>query len=82
MPHVIVQTISGILDNEQKKRLVERVADVMVEVEGRGDPAFRKEVWVRIDEQPATHWFRGGATYTSDMIAMKFGALDANGNRT
>jgi len=81
MPHVIIQTVQGILDNEQKKRLLERVADVMVEVEGRGDPAFRKEVWVRIDEQPGPHWFRGGATYTQEMIARKFGPLDANGNR-
>lgn len=81
MPHVIVQTIEGILDNDQKKRLLERVADVMVEVEGRGDPAFRKGVWVRIEEQPASHWFLGGAIYTSDMIAQKFGALDSSGNR-
>lgn len=81
MPHVIVQTIEGILDNDQKKRLLERVADVMVEIEGRGDPAFRKGVWVRIEEQPATHWYLGGAAYTPEMIAMKFGALDAGGNR-
>ena len=81
MPHVVIQTIHGILDNEQKKRLLERVADLMVEVEGRGDPAFRKGVWVRIEEQPATHWFLGGAIYTPEMIAGKFGPLDANGDR-
>lgn len=81
MPHVIVQTIQGILDNEQKKRLLEKVADVMVEIEGRGDPAFRKGVWVRIEEQPAPHWYLGGATYAPEIIAMKFGALDANGSR-
>jgi hypothetical protein len=29
--------------------------NVLVEVEGQGDPAFRKEVWVRISEQEPKH---------------------------
>ena len=81
MPHVVIQTIRGILDNEQKKQMLERVADVMVEIEGRGDPAFRKGVWVRIEEEPTSHWYMSGAIYTPEMIAMKFGALAADGSR-
>jgi phenylpyruvate tautomerase PptA (4-oxalocrotonate tautomerase family) len=31
MPHVIIQTVRGILDNNQKKQLLEGGTDVLVE---------------------------------------------------
>jgi len=42
MPHVIIQTVKGILDNEQKKQLLEKITDVLVEVEGKGNPPFAR----------------------------------------
>jgi 4-oxalocrotonate tautomerase len=81
MPHVIIQTIRGILDNDQKKRLLERVTDVLVEVEGKGNPAFRKEVWVRLDEQDPNHWIRGGVIPTPERISEIFGKIEPDGTR-
>ena len=50
MPFVNVQTIKGIMTAEQKNELLRRMTDLMVEIEGRGDPQFRQSVWIRIDE--------------------------------
>jgi 4-oxalocrotonate tautomerase len=81
MPYVIVQTVKGILDNDQKKRLLERLTAVMVEIEGKGDPAFRKEVWVRLDEQEPNHWVCGGVIPTPARISEKFGKIEPDGTR-
>jgi len=81
MPHVIIQTIKGILDNDQKKQLLEKVTDVLVEVEGKGNPAFRKEVWVRLDEQDPAHWMRGGVIPTAERISAIFGKIEPDGTR-
>ena len=81
MPHVIIQTVKGILDNEQKKQLLEKITDVLVEVEGKGNPAFRKEVWVRLDEQEPNHWIRGGVTPTAERISEIFGKIGPDGTR-
>jgi 4-oxalocrotonate tautomerase len=81
VPHVIIQTIRGILDNDQKKQLLEKVTDVLVEVEGKGNPAFRKEVWVRLDEQDPTHWMRGGVIPTAERITAIFGKIEPDGTR-
>ena len=50
MPYVTISTVRGIFDVAQKKALLERVTDLMVEVEGQGDPDFRRNVWVKIEE--------------------------------
>jgi 4-oxalocrotonate tautomerase len=81
MPFVTVQTVKGILDNEQKKRLLERLTDVLVEIEGNGNPAFRKEVWVRLDEQEPNHWMRCGVIHTAEGVAKVFGEIGPDGNR-
>jgi 4-oxalocrotonate tautomerase len=81
MPFVTVQTVKGILDDNQKKNLLDRLADVLVEIEGKGDPAFRKEVWVKIDEQEPNHWMRGGIHHTKEGIVKKFGAIPPDGIR-
>ncbi|HBY0207378.1 tautomerase family protein, partial [Klebsiella variicola] len=50
MPFVNVQTIKGIMTAEQKSELLRRMTDLLVEIEGQGDPQFRQSVWIRIDE--------------------------------
>ncbi|AML58495.1 tautomerase family protein [Serratia rubidaea] len=72
MPFVNVQTIKGILNDAQKRELLTRITDLMVEVEGRGDAAFRQSVWVRIDEHEPEQWSLGGLQPTAAMIAAKF----------
>ncbi|WP_460908100.1 tautomerase family protein [Paraburkholderia jirisanensis] len=75
MPFVHVQTISGILSDDQKSEMLRRITDLMVEIEGRGDPSFRSSVWVKIDEQIPSQWSIGGVIPTPGMIASKFPPL-------
>ncbi|HAT4985950.1 TPA: 4-oxalocrotonate tautomerase [Serratia marcescens] len=72
MPFVNVQTVKGMLDEGQKSELLARITDLLVEIEGRGDPAFRQSVWVRIDEHAPEQWSLGGLQSTVAMIAAKF----------
>ncbi|TWA97277.1 tautomerase family protein [Bradyrhizobium stylosanthis] len=81
MPYVTISTVRGILDAAQKKTLLERITDLMVEVEGQGNADFRRNVWVRIEEQEPSHWSLGGMQPTPDVIAGTFGAIGADGMR-
>ncbi|MCK1391025.1 tautomerase family protein [Bradyrhizobium sp. 1] len=81
MPYITISTVRGILDAAQKKTLLERVTDLVVEVEGHGSPEFRKNIWVRIEEQEPSHWSLGGMQPTSEIIASTFGAIGADGVR-
>ena len=81
MPYITISTVRGILDAAQKKTLLERVTDLMVEVEGQGNADFRRNVWVRIEEQEPSHWSLGGMQPTSEIIASTFGAIGADGVR-
>lgn len=71
MPYVTISTVRGIFDVAQKKALLERVTDLMVEVEGQGDPDFRRNVWVKIEEGEPASWSLGGMMPTPDLIAGK-----------
>ncbi|MET3996935.1 4-oxalocrotonate tautomerase [Bradyrhizobium sp. S3.9.2] len=81
MPYVTISTVRGILDARQKKTLLERVTDLLVEVEGQGNPDFRRNVWVRIEEQEPAHWSLGGMQPTPEIIAGMFGTIGADGVR-
>jgi 4-oxalocrotonate tautomerase len=81
MPYVTISTVRGILDAAQKKALLERVTDLLVEVEGQGNPDFRRNVWVRIEEQEPSHWSLGGMLPTPEIIAGTFGTIGADGVR-
>ena len=69
MPFVNVQTIKGIMTAEQKSELLRRMTDLLVEIEGQGDPQFRQSVWIRIDEHDPEQWSLGGVQPTAAMIA-------------
>lgn len=58
MPFVNVQTIKGMMNSEQKE-LLRRMTDLIVEIEGNGDPEFRRSVWIRIDEHEPEQWSLG-----------------------
>ncbi|EMN1411149.1 tautomerase family protein [Enterobacter chuandaensis] len=78
MPFVNVQTIKGIMNAEQKRELLRRMTDLMVEIEGKGDPAFRNSVWIRIDEHEPEQWSLGGLQPTAEMIAKKFASTQSS----
>lgn len=68
MPFVNIRTAKGLLSPSQKAELSTRITDVMVEVEGRGNEAFRNLVWVLIEEHDAASWCLGGTQVTADML--------------
>jgi len=56
MPFVHLHTVEGLLGPAQKAELMERFTLALIDIEGGGDPTFRQQVWIRIDEQPAPGW--------------------------
>lgn len=68
MPFVNIRTARGLLSGERKRELQVRVTDLMVELAGGGDPAFRPFVWVMIEEAPPESWCVGGIQVTPDLV--------------
>jgi 4-oxalocrotonate tautomerase len=71
MPLVDIQLIAGVFDADQKRQMIEKVTDTMVEIEG---PALRGVTWVRIHEYAGGEWGIGGKPLTSaDVKALASG---------
>ena len=81
MPYVTISTVRGMLDSTQKQALLERITDLMVEVEGRGNPDFRRTVWVKLEEQEPANWSLGGVILTPDIIAAAVAPTGEGGRR-
>ena len=81
MPYVSISTAKGIMDAEQKQTLLRKITDLMVEIEGQGNPEFRKSVWVKIEEGEPANWSLGGMKPTAEMIATTFGPIGHDGRR-
>jgi 4-oxalocrotonate tautomerase len=62
MPFVQVKVIEGVFSDEDKTRIVERVTDAMVSVEGE---AMRQVTWVVIEEVKSGDWAIAGRTLTT-----------------
>jgi 4-oxalocrotonate tautomerase len=71
MPLVDIQVIEGVFDAAQKREMIERITDAMVEIEGE---AMRGVTWVRVHEVNEGHWGIGGkALMADDVRAMAAG---------
>jgi len=62
MPLIDIQLIKGVFTPEQKKRMIEKVTDAMVSVEGE---ALRPVTWVRVQETESGEWAIGGNLLTA-----------------
>ena len=62
MPLVDIQLIKGVFTPEQKKRMIQKVTDAMVSVEG---DAMRPVTWVRVQEIESGEWAIGGNPLTT-----------------
>jgi 4-oxalocrotonate tautomerase len=62
MPLIDIQLIKGVFTPEQKKRMIEKVTDAMVSVEGE---AMRPVTWVRVQETESGEWAIGGNLLTA-----------------
>ena len=65
MPLVDIQVIEGVFTPDQKKEMIEKVTDTMVEIEGE---AMRGVTWVRIQEYASGEWGIGGKAMTADDV--------------
>ena len=62
MPLVDIQLIAGVFDKAQKQRMISKVTDAMVEIEGE---AMRGVTWVRVHEVASGEWGIGGKAMTA-----------------
>ena len=77
MPMAIIRVVEGVLDDDGKREVVERVPDALVETEGRGNEAFRPYVWVILEEVASGHWGVGGHGLTpADVRALVMAGTD------
>ena len=65
MPLIDVQIIKGVFDAQQKRKIIERITDTMVEIEGE---ALRSVTWVRIQEINEGDWAIGGQPLTAGAV--------------
>ena len=68
MPIATIKTIKGALTDAQKLELHQKITDVMVQVEGRGNEALRKFVIVSIEELDPINMGIGGKAASADFV--------------
>lgn len=57
MPLVTIKAPEAVFTDDQKRTMIERVTEAMVEVEGED---FRDKTWVVYEEVPKQSWAIGG----------------------
>ena len=71
MPLIEVKLIKNVFSPEQKREIIERLTDAMVEVEGEN---MRAVTWVTVEEVQSGDWGIGGnALTTEDVKALQSG---------
>lgn len=69
MPLVDIHVIEGVFTPDQKKEMIEKVTDTMVDIEGE---SLRGVTWVRVKEVASGDWGIGGKALTaSDVKALQ-----------
>jgi 4-oxalocrotonate tautomerase len=72
LPFLNVKIIEGVFDDSQKREMIEKLTDTMVEIEGEN---MRSVTWVVIDEVKSGDWGIGGQSLTTaDVHALAAGA--------
>lgn len=65
MPYVNVKLIEGVLDSDQKREIIEKVTEAMIEVEGEN---MRGVTFVVVDEVKSGDWGIGGQAMTTEAV--------------
>jgi 4-oxalocrotonate tautomerase len=65
MPLVQVRLIKGVFNEQQKGRMIEKLTDAMVSIEGEN---LREVTWVTIEEVPSGEWGIGGRAMTTEAV--------------
>ncbi|MDJ0535206.1 MAG: 4-oxalocrotonate tautomerase family protein [Xenococcaceae cyanobacterium MO_207.B15] len=75
MPFVNIRTVKGLLNEEQKLELHQRITELMIEIEGGGDPDFKQYIMILIEEQDAEDWSVSGVSLTAEAVRKIKGKL-------
>jgi len=78
MPNLSLKTIKGLLNDEQKIKLMDKFTEALVEVEGGGNPDFKKEIMISIEEIEPEFCQVGGRRFTTEMISKFVQQREAN----
>ena len=73
MPLVDIQVIEGVFTPDQKKDMIEKVTNTMVEIEGE---SLRGVTWVRVQEVASGDWGIGGKALTAADVKALQGSGD------
>ena len=68
MPFVNVRTVKGLLNDRERREIQDRISEVMLEVEGRGNPDFKKYIMVLVEEHDAAAWSVHGDSLTVEAV--------------
>ena len=65
MPLINVKVVGGVFDAEQKRQIVTRLTDTMVEIEGEN---MRPVTWVIVEEVLSGDWGIAGSPLTTEDV--------------
>ncbi len=65
MPLATIKVIEGVFSAEEKRRLIEKVTEAMVSIEGE---ALRDKTVVVLEEVRSADWAVGGKTFTAEDV--------------
>jgi 4-oxalocrotonate tautomerase len=65
MPLIEVKLIENVFSPEQKREMIERLTETMVEIEGEN---LRPVTWVTIEEVKSGDWGIGGNSLTTEDV--------------
>jgi 4-oxalocrotonate tautomerase len=65
MPLIQVKLIEGVFSSEQKRQIIEKLTEAMVEVEGEN---MRPVTWVTIEDVRSGEWGIGGQAMTTEAV--------------
>jgi 4-oxalocrotonate tautomerase len=65
MPLVQIKLIEGVISDEKKRQMIEKVTDAMVSIEGE---SLRPYTVVMIEEVKSGDWAVGGKTLSTDEV--------------
>jgi 4-oxalocrotonate tautomerase len=65
MPYVDIKLIEGVFDADQKREMIEKVTEAMVDIEGEN---MRGVTFVVVDEVKSGDWGIGGQAMTTEAV--------------
>jgi 4-oxalocrotonate tautomerase len=75
MPFIQIKVVQGVFTAQQRREIVERVTEALVEIAGEG---MRQLTWCVVEEVPSGEWGIGGQSITADDVRAIARAWGAN----